>query len=145
MNIPVGHVEAGLRTYNLYSPFPEEYNRQAVDLVAKYYFAPTEYAKGNLISEGKKEENIYVTGNTVIDALKTTVQREYTHKVLEWAQDSKLVLLTAHRRENLGEPMRHMFRAINRICKEFEDIKMSVPNSYESGSEKDSKRRTKRQ
>lgn len=127
MNIPVGHVEAGLRTYNLYAPFPEEYNRQAVDLVAKYYFAPTEYAKNNLIKEGKNKTQIYVTGNTVIDALKTTVRADYTQKALEWAKGSRLVLLTAHRRENLGEPMHHMFRAIDRICEEFDDIKIIYP------------------
>lgn len=127
MNIPLGHVEAGLRTYNLYAPFPEEYNRQAVDLVAKYYFAPTEYAKSNLIREGKNRNQIYVTGNTVIDALKTTVRSDYTQEVLEWAKDSRLILLTAHRRENLGEPMHHMFRAVNRICHEFDDIKIIYP------------------
>lgn len=127
LNIPVGHVEAGLRTYNLYAPFPEEYNRQAVDLVSKYYFAPTEYAKQNLIKEGKSTDHIYVTGNTVIDALKTTVQSEYTHEALEWAKDSRIILLTAHRRENIGDPMHHMFRAINRVCKEFNDIKVIYP------------------
>lgn len=127
MNIPVGHVEAGLRTYNLQSPYPEEFNRQAVDIITNYYFAPTELAKKNLLKEGKKEEDIFVTGNTVIDALKTTVRKEYRHEALDWAGGSRLILLTAHRRENLGEPLRHMFRAINRICTEFEDIKIVYP------------------
>lgn len=127
MNIPVGHVEAGLRTYNLQSPFPEEFNRQAVDIVTDFYFAPTQKAKQNLLEEGKKEEKIFVTGNTVIDALKTTVRENYHHEALEWAKDSRLILLTAHRRENLGEPIRHMFRAINRICTEFEDVKIIYP------------------
>ena len=127
MNIPVGHVEAGLRTYNLQSPFPEEFNRQAVDIVTDFYFAPTQRAKQNLLEEGKKEEKIFVTGNTVIDALKTTVRENYHHEALEWAKDSRLILLTAHRRENLGEPIRHMFRAINRICTEFEDVKIIYP------------------
>mgnify|MGYP000635866429 FL=1 len=103
--IPVGHVEAGLRTYNLYSPFPEEFNRQAISIVSKYNFAPTEKAKNNLLQEGKTPESIYVTGNTAIDALKTTVKEEYFHKELEWAKDSRMILITAHRRENLGEPM----------------------------------------
>lgn len=127
MNIPVGHVEAGLRTYNLQSPYPEEFNRQAVDIITDYYFAPTELAKQNLLKEGKKEDAVFVTGNTVIDALKTTVRKEYKHEALEWAEGSRLILLTAHRRENLGEPLRHMFRAINRICVEFEDIKIIYP------------------
>lgn len=127
MSIPVGHVEAGLRTYNLQSPYPEEFNRQAVDIITNYYFAPTELAKNNLLKEGKKEESIYVTGNTVIDALKTTVRAEYRHEALDWARGSRLILLTAHRRENLGDPLRHMLRAINRICTEFEDIKIIYP------------------
>lgn len=127
MNIPTGHVEAGLRTYNMYSPYPEEFNRQAIDIIANYYFAPTDLAKDNLIREGKRKENIFVTGNTVIDALKTTVKKEYQHEVLEWAKGSRLILLTAHRRENLGEPLRQMFRAINRICMEFKDIKIIYP------------------
>lgn len=126
-NIPVGHVEAGLRTYDLHSPYPEEFNRQAVDIITEYYFAPTESARKNLLQEGKKEENIFVTGNTVIDALKTTVRKEYKHEALEWAADSRLILLTAHRRENLGQPLRHMFRAINRICMEHKDIKIIYP------------------
>lgn len=127
MNIPVGHVEAGLRTYNLQSPFPEEFNRQAVDLITDYYFAPTQKAGQNLLEEGKPEEKIFVTGNTVIDALKTTIRDGYTHEALKWAEDSRMILLTAHRRENLGEPIRHMFRAINRICKEFDDVKVIYP------------------
>lgn len=127
MNIPIGHVEAGLRTYNLQSPYPEEFNRQAVDIMTDCYFAPTKTAKENLLREGKKEDRIFVTGNTVIDALKTTVKKEYEHEALTWAQDSRLILLTAHRRENLGEPLRHMFRAINRICTEFKDIKIIYP------------------
>ena len=127
LQIPVGHVEAGLRTYNIYSPYPEEFNRQAVSLISQYNFAPTELAKEILIKEGKNPENIYVTGNTAIDALKTTVREDYTHPELEWAKDSKLIMLTAHRRENLGEPMYHMFRAIKRIVKERSDLKVIYP------------------
>lgn len=127
LNIPVGHVEAGLRTYNIESPFPEEFNRQAVSIVAKYNFAPTVAAKDNLLREGKKEETIFVTGNTVIDALKTTVKANYTHAELEWASGSKLILITAHRRENLGGPMRNMFKAIKRILDEHNDIKAIYP------------------
>ena len=127
MQIPVGHVEAGLRTYNIYSPYPEEFNRQAVGIVAKYNFAPTETAKGNLIREGKDASTIYVTGNTAIDALKTTVKNDYTHPELEWASGSRLIMITAHRRENLGEPMAHMFRAIRRIINEHPDVKAVYP------------------
>lgn len=127
LQIPVGHVEAGLRTYDIYSPYPEEFNRQAVGIIAKYHFAPTEMSKQNLINEGKKEETIFVTGNTAIDALKTTVKDDYTHPELEWASDSKLIMLTAHRRENLGEPMHHMFRAIRRIIDEHNDVKVIYP------------------
>lgn len=127
MQIPVGHVEAGLRTYNIYSPYPEEFNRQAVGIVAKYHFAPTEISKNNLLKEGKRAEDIFVTGNTAIDALQTTVREDYTHPELEWAADSKLILITAHRRENLGEPMQHMFRAIRRIMDEHEDLKAIYP------------------
>lgn len=127
LQIPVGHVEAGLRTYNIYSPYPEEFNRQAVGIVAKYNFAPTEMSKENLIREGKNPENIYVTGNTAIDALKTTVRDDYKHLELEWAKDSRLIMLTAHRRENLGEPMHHMFRAIRRIVDENPDVKVIYP------------------
>lgn len=115
LQIPVGHVEAGLRTYNIYSPYPEEFNRQAVSIISQYNFAPTELSKQNLLKEGKNPESIYVTGNTAIDALKTTVRADYTHPELDWAKDSRLIMITAHRRENLGEPMRHMFKAIRRV------------------------------
>ncbi len=125
--IPVGHVEAGLRTYNIYSPYPEEFNRQAVGIIAKYNFAPTEMSKENLLREGKDPASIYVTGNTAIDALQTTVRKDYTHSELEWAKGSRLIMLTAHRRENLGEPMHHMFRAIKRIVDEHEDLKVIYP------------------
>jgi len=127
MQIPIGHVEAGLRTYDIYSPYPEEFNRQAVGIVSNYNFAPTERAKDNLIKEGKDPDTIYVTGNTVIDALKTTVVEDYTHPELEWASDSRLIMITAHRRENLGEPMRNMFRAIKRIIDNNPDIKAIYP------------------
>lgn len=127
LQIPVGHVEAGLRTYDIYSPYPEEFNRQAVSIISKYNFAPTELSKNNLLKEGKKEETIYVTGNTAIDALKTTVRDEYTHPELEWAKDSRLILITAHRRENLGEPMKNMFRAIRRVMDEHSDVKAVYP------------------
>lgn len=127
MQIPVGHVEAGLRTYNIYSPFPEEFNRQATGIIAKYHFAPTENAKNNLLKEGKKEENIYVTGNTAIDALKTTVKENYNNELLEWAKDSRLIVLTAHRRENLGQPLEHIFKVIRRIVDEYDDIKVVYP------------------
>ena len=125
--IPVGHVEAGLRTYNIYSPYPEEFNRQAVGIVAKYHFSPTELSKQNLLNEGKNPKSIFVTGNTAIDALKTTVREDYTHPELEWAADSRLIIITAHRRENLGEPMHHMFRAIRRIMDEHTDVKAIYP------------------
>ena len=125
--IPVGHVEAGLRTYNLYSPYPEEFNRQAVSIVSKYNFSPTRMAKENLLKEGTDPSCIYVTGNTAIDALQTTVREDYTHPELEWAADSKLILITAHRRENLGEPMRNMFRAIRRVLEEHPDTKAIYP------------------
>ena len=127
MQIPVGHVEAGLRTYNLYSPFPEEFNRQAVGIIASYHFAPTEMAKSNLLREGKRPETVYVTGNTAIDALKITVCPEFENAHLKWAEGSRLIMITAHRRENLGEPMQHMFRAIRRVCDEHEDIKAIYP------------------
>jgi UDP-N-acetylglucosamine 2-epimerase (non-hydrolysing) len=127
LQIPVGHVEAGLRTYDIYSPYPEEFNRQAVGIVANYHFAPTEMSKQNLVGEGKKTETIFVTGNTAIDALNTTVKEDYAHEQLEWAADSRLIMLTAHRRENLGEPMRNMFKAIKRIVDEHEDIKVIYP------------------
>lgn len=127
LQIPVGHVEAGLRTYNIYSPYPEEFNRQAVGIISQYNFAPTELSKENLLKEGKNPKNVYVTGNTAIDALKTTVREDYTHPELGWAKGSKLIMLTAHRRENLGEPMYHMFRAIKRIVDEREDLKVIYP------------------
>ena len=127
LQIPVGHVEAGLRTYNIYSPYPEEFNRQAVGIISQYNFAPTELSKQNLLNEGKKPETIYVTGNTAIDALKTTVCADYIHPELEWAADSRLILITAHRRENLGEPMKNMFRAIRRVMDEHPDVKAIYP------------------
>lgn len=127
LQIPVGHVEAGLRTYNIYSPYPEEFNRQAVSIISKYNFAPTELSKSNLIKEGKAENTIFVTGNTAIDALKTTVRADYTHPQLEWAKGSRLIMITAHRRENLGEPMHNMFRAIRRVMDEHSDIKALYP------------------
>lgn len=127
LQIPVGHVEAGLRTYNIYSPYPEEFNRQAVGIIAKYNFAPTNMSRDNLIREGKNPESIYVTGNTAIDALQTTVRENYSHPELDWAAGSRLIMLTAHRRENLGEPMRQMFRAIRRITDEHDDLKVIYP------------------
>lgn len=127
LQISVGHVEAGLRTYNIYSPYPEEFNRQAVSIISQFNFAPTELSKNNLLKEGKKEETIFVTGNTAIDALKTTVREDYTHPDLEWASDSRLIMITAHRRENLGEPMKHMFRAIRRVMDEHPDVKAIYP------------------
>lgn len=127
LQIPVGHVEAGLRTYDLHSPWPEEFNRQTVDILSNYYFVPTEQSRRNLISEGKSDSAIHVTGNTGIDALKTTVSDQYKHKELDWAKGSKLILITAHRRENLGEPMHHMFRAIRRVLDEHPDIKALYP------------------
>ena len=127
LQIPVGHVEAGLRTYNLYSPYPEEFNRQAVGIVARYHFAPTALSRENLLKEGKNPDTVFVTGNTAIDALKTTVRGDYTHPELEWAKGSRLILLTAHRRENLGEPMHRMFRAIKRMVDEQKDLKVVYP------------------
>lgn len=127
LQIPVAHVEAGLRTHNIYSPYPEEFNRQAIGLVAKYNFSPTEMVSENLKAEGKPAESIHVTGNTVIDALKTTIKDDYKSEITEWAEGSRLILLTAHRRENLGEPMYRMFRAIRRIAEEHEDVKMLYP------------------
>lgn len=125
--IAVGHVEAGLRTYNIYSPYPEEFNRQAVSIISKYNFAPTELSKSNLIKEGKAEKSIYVTGNTAIDALKTTVKEDYTHPELDWAKDSRLIMITAHRRENQGQPMHNMFRAIRKVMDEHPDVKAIYP------------------
>ena len=127
LQIPIGHVEAGLRTYDIYSPYPEEFNRQAVSIISNYNFAPTEKAKENLIKEGKDARKIWITGNTVIDALKTTVKEEYTHPELEWAEGSRLIFITAHRRENQGEPMHHMFRAIRRVMEEHPDVKALYP------------------
>ncbi len=127
LQIKVGHVEAGLRTYNIYSPYPEEFNRQAVSIIAHYNFAPTELAREHLISEGKDASHIWVTGNTVIDALKTTVREDYVHPELEWSKNSRLIFITAHRRENQGEPMHHMFRAIRRVMEEHKDVKAIYP------------------
>lgn len=125
--IAIGHVEAGLRTYNIFSPYPEEFNRQAVSIISRYNFAPTELSKANLVKEGKDENTIYITGNTAIDALKTTVREDYTHPELEWAKDSRLIMITAHRRENLGDPMVNMFRAIRRVMDEHPDVKAIYP------------------
>lgn len=127
LQIPVGHVEAGLRTYNIYSPYPEEFNRQAVSIISQYNFAPTELSMKNLLKEGKNPDAIFVTGNTAIDALKTTVREDYAHPELDWASDSRLIMITAHRRENIGEPMRHMFRAIRRVMDEHPDVKALYP------------------
>lgn len=127
MQIPVGHVEAGLRTNDIYSPYPEEFNRQAVSIISRYNFAPTEQARQNLLSEGKRPESIFVTGNTAIDALRTTVREDYSHPELVWASDSRLILITAHRRENLGEPMKNMFRAIRKAMDEHTDVKAIYP------------------
>lgn len=127
LQIPVGHVEAGLRTRNLASPWPEEFNRQAVDVVSNWYFAPTETSRRNLLDEAKPDDRIFVTGNTGIDALRHTVREDYSHPVLDWAEGSRLVLITAHRRENLGEPMHRMFRAIRRVMEERPDVKAVYP------------------
>ena len=127
LQIPVGHIEAGLRTYNVYSPYPEEFNRQGVGIISSYNFSPTPLSRDNLLREGKKAENIYVTGNTVIDAMQHTVKSDYTHPELEWVGDSKLIFITAHRRENLGLPMHHMFRAIRRVLDEYPDCKAVYP------------------
>lgn len=127
LGIKVGHVEAGLRTYDLHSPFPEEFNRQAVSIIADYNFAPTKISKQNLLNEGKKEHTIFVTGNTAIDALQTTIKDDYSHPYLDWVNSSKLIMITAHRRENLGKPMENMFRAIKRVLDENEDVKAIYP------------------
>lgn len=127
LQIKVGHVEAGLRTHNIYSPFPEEFNRQAVSIISEYNFAPTELSRRNLLEEGRDPKSIFVTGNTVIDALKTTIDKNYTHPDLQWAEGSRLILITAHRRENLGEPMKNMFRAIRRVMDENDDVKAIYP------------------
>ena len=125
--VDIGHVEAGLRTWNKYSPFPEEMNRQMVDRMTDMYFAPTEVSRKNLLQENIPEEKIYVTGNTAIDALKTTVKEDYNNEILNWVGKDKLILLTAHRRENLGEPMKHIFRAVKRIVEEYPDVKVVYP------------------
>lgn len=127
LQIPVGHVEAGLRTRNLASPWPEEFNRQVVDVASRWYFAPTEASRENLLDESKPDDRIFVTGNTGIDALRTTVREDYSHPELEWALGSRLVLVTAHRRENLGKPMHRMFRAIRRVMEERPDVKAIYP------------------
>ena len=127
LQIPVGHVEAGLRTYNIYSPYPEEFNRQAVGIISQYNFAPTQQAADHLIKEGKNSDSIFITGNTVIDAMQHTVSDIYSHSELDWVGDSKLIFITAHRRENLGEPMHHMFRAIRRVLDEHPDCKAIYP------------------
>lgn len=127
MKIPVGHVEAGLRTYDIFSPYPEEFNRQAVSIISQYNFAPTKRARENLIKEGRDPQKIWVTGNTVIDALKTTVRSDYKNEVLDWAEGSRLIFITAHRRENIGMPMHHMFRAIRRVMDEHADVKAIYP------------------
>ncbi|MBO4346246.1 MAG: UDP-N-acetylglucosamine 2-epimerase (non-hydrolyzing) [Lachnospiraceae bacterium] len=127
LQIPVGHVEAGLRTYNIYSPYPEEFNREAVGIVAKYHFAPTELSAQNLIREGKNKDDIYITGNTAIDAISSTVKEDYTHPELEAVKGKRLILITAHRRENLGEPLRNMFRAIRRVLEEHDDVRAIYP------------------
>ena len=127
MQIPVGHVEAGLRTYDIYDPYPEEFNRQAVSIISRYNFAPTRLAADNLIREGKDPAHIYITGNTVIDAMQHTVTDDYTHPELDWVGDGRLIFITAHRRENLGEPMHRMFRAIRRVLEEHPDCKAVYP------------------
>ena len=125
--IDVGHIEAGLRTHDIYSPYPEEFNRRAISVISKYDFAPTPLARENLLREGKDGENIYITGNTAIDALKTTVKDNYFHRDLDWVGNSRLIILTAHRRENIGEPMLNMFRAIRRVVDETPDVKVIYP------------------
>lgn len=127
LHIPVGHVEAGLRTYRMDSPFPEEFNRQAVGLVTRYHFAPTRLAAEHLKKEGKDPASIFITGNTVVDAMRYTVREDYTHPELEWARNHLLIFITAHRRENLGEPMRHMFRAIRRVLDEHPECRAVYP------------------
>ena len=127
LQVPVGHVEAGLRTYNIYSPYPEEFNRQAVGIISQFNFAPTELAKKHLLDEGKNPDSIYVTGNTVIDAMQHTVVEDYNHPELDWVGDGRMIFITAHRRENLGEPMHNMFRAIRRVLNEHPDVKAIYP------------------
>ena len=125
--VAIGHVEAGLRTYNKYSPYPEEMNRQMVGCMADLHFSPTELSASNLIKEGKNKDTIFITGNTAIDAMSTTVDKDYKHEVLDWVGNNRMILLTAHRRENLGDPMRHIFRAIKKIVDEFDDVKVVYP------------------
>lgn len=125
--VAIGHVEAGLRTWNLYSPYPEEANRQMVGILANLHFAPTQIAANNLIKEGKKQNDIFITGNTVIDAMKYTVKDDYNHEIFDWIGNDRMILLTAHRRENLGEPMRNIFQAVKRIVNEFDDVKVVYP------------------
>lgn len=127
LQIPVGHVEAGLRTYNIYSPYPEELNRQAIGIISKFHFAPTQMAANNLIKEGKDPNKIFITGNTIIDAMQYTVKTDYTHPELEWVGEDKLIFITAHRRENLGKPMHQMFKAIRRVLDEHTDCKAIYP------------------
>lgn len=126
--VSIGHVEAGLRTNDKYSPFPEEMNRQMVDCMTDMFFAPTEISKENLLLENIDENKIYITGNTAIDAMSTTVKEDYHHNELDWISDNeRLILLTSHRRENLGEPMRNIFKAVKRIVDEFDDVKVIYP------------------
>lgn len=127
LKIPVGHVEAGLRTKNIYSPYPEEFNREAVSIISKYNFAPTALSRQNLINEGRNPDDIYITGNTVIDAMRYTVKEEYSNPELDWVGDGKLILITAHRRENLGQPMHRMFRAIRKVLDEHPECKAIYP------------------
>ncbi|MEG1639276.1 MAG: UDP-N-acetylglucosamine 2-epimerase (non-hydrolyzing), partial [Erysipelotrichaceae bacterium] len=125
--VSIGHVEAGLRTWDKYSPWPEEMNRQMVDRLADIYFAPTEVSKQNLLNEGIDSKKIFITGNTAIDAMKYTIKNDYDHEVFSWIGNDRMILLTAHRRENLGEPMRHIFKAVKRIVEEFKDVKVIYP------------------
>ena len=127
LHIPVSHIEAGLRTFQMDAPYPEEFNRQTVDLISNYHFAPTEFARDNLLREGKCAERIFVTGNTVVDALKETISNDFHHTELDWVGNNRLILVTAHRRENIGNPMRNMFRAICRIAQEYNDVKVIYP------------------
>ncbi len=127
LNIPVGHVEAGLRTYDPAAPYPEEFNRCAVDIISRYSFAPTAACRDNLLREGRPPETVFITGNTVIDALRTTVRPDYSHPLLTWAAGNRLLLVTAHRRENLGAPMERMFRAIRRVAEAFPDVRIVYP------------------
>ncbi|MBQ2946745.1 MAG: UDP-N-acetylglucosamine 2-epimerase (non-hydrolyzing) [Bacilli bacterium] len=125
--VDIGHVEAGLRTYDKYSPYPEEMNRQMVTCMTDMYFAPTKLSASNLIKEGRDKEKIYITGNTAIDAMKVTINKEYKSEIFDWVGNDRMILLTAHRRENLGEPMKNIFRAIKRIINEFQDVKVVYP------------------